>query len=103
MKLLACHDQFVATLDADQQQNHLCTILINIVQHSHSTHSEFVFSAWVRPKPADGLGLDGWLINELGDDRRLHGSLVTSGQSPQMAGCDVRDRDLIRHPKHSLP
>jgi len=34
MKLLAFHDQLVAALDADQEQDHLGTIDIHIVQHS---------------------------------------------------------------------
>jgi hypothetical protein len=34
MKLLAFHDQCVAVLDAEEEQDHLGTIDIHIVQHS---------------------------------------------------------------------
>jgi hypothetical protein len=95
MKLLASHDQRVADLPADDQEDHL--LAFDIVQDAKIPCSQFEFGQGIGSQPLDGLRWDRRLIHEAHGDGGLQCPTFAGGQSPKLFLGLPRDCDPEGH------
>jgi hypothetical protein len=101
MKFFASHDQFVADLPSDDQQDDLGVVPIHIVQHSKILHTQLKLRQRIRPEATDRFRGDRRLVAQSSRDGSLNDALFTSQKGSQLCVRFVGNGNVKRHPKAS--
>jgi hypothetical protein len=99
MEFFASHDQFVADLPSDDQQNHFGILPVDFIQHAKILNTEFKLCQRIRPKAADRLRGPGRLVTQSSLHCRLNDALFANWQGSQLPVRFVRNRNVKRHPR----
>jgi hypothetical protein len=99
MELFASHDQFVADLPSDDEEHHLGTVLLDIIQDAEVTDTQFVLRQRVRAKTPDRFRWDRRLVSQPSRDRRLDDALLANRQGSELRVSFVGNRNSKRHPE----
>lgn len=97
MELFASHDQFVADLPSDDQQDHFGTVLLDIIQDTEVTDTQFELRQRVRPKTPDRFRWNRRLVSQPNRDCRLDDALVANRQRSQLRVSFVGNGNSERH------
>ena len=85
MEFFASHDQFVADLPSDDQQDDLGVVPIDIIQHSKVLNTQLKLRQRIRPEATDRLRGDRRLVTQSSRDCRLNDALFTSQRARSCA------------------
>ena len=97
MKFFASHDQFVADLPSDDQQDHLRVVPIDIIQHPKVLNTQFKLRQRIWPQATDRLRRDWRLVTQSSGDCRFNDALFTSQECLQLCVRFVGNRNMKRH------
>jgi hypothetical protein len=78
MKLLTFDDQLVLDFSAHDDDDNL--IILNIIQRSEASDTQFEPGQWVRPQPFDGSRFGGRLVLKPSHNGRFKNPLITRRQ-----------------------
>jgi hypothetical protein len=97
MKLLSFDNQFVAYVDADEQQHDVFVLAANIVQHAKTLNTKLELSEGIWSQLADGPRGHRRLLGQPGGDRRLDNPPIVRREGPKLLRRNLGDPDAIWH------
>src|SRR5690349_17759676 len=95
MELLAFHNQLVANLAADREDDNL--IVLNIIQDSEVSRAKLILRERIRPQSFDRFRGAVGLVLLPSKNSGFQDSLFTRKQRPKLPFRVLCDRDLERH------